>query len=149
MKKTASLLMATLLLVTPFTFVNAEENLSGNKKEMEIYATPNDMILDFIQTKADKIIQKEYGKQMKWGWVKIKDDKQIIKLNEHKRWYEVRVLIMVQEPDSKEARIKFDSMTFKFTPRVNQRSGTELNSGDLGDTKFELLEYKHNDAKAY
>jgi hypothetical protein len=54
---------------------------------------------------------------------------------------------MIQDPDSKELGIKFDSMTFKFTPRV-YKPGTELNTGDLGDTKFELLEYKHNDAKA-
>jgi len=148
MKKTASTFLLVLLLVTPFSLANAEENTIRNTNVKEIYATPNDMILDFIQAKADKIIQKEYGKQMKWGWVKIKDDKQIIKLNERKRWYEVKTVIMIQDPDNKEAGIKFDSMTFKFTPRVN-KPDTELNAGDLGDTKFELLEYKHNDAKAY
>lgn len=148
MKKIASTFLLALQLVTPLTFANAQENTSNNTNVKEIYATPNDMLLDFIQPKADKIIQKEYGKQMKWGWVKIKEDKQIIKLNERKRWYEVKAVIMIQDPDSKEPGIKFDSMTLKFTPRV-YKSGTELNTGDLGDTKFELLEYKHNDAKAY
>jgi hypothetical protein len=148
MKKTVSMLLVTLLLVVPFTFVKAEGNPSGNKKEMEIYATPNDMILDFIKIKVDKIIQKEYGQKMMWGWVKIKDDKQIIKLNENKRWYELKAVIMIQDPNNKVSEIKFDSMTFKFTPGVLKK-GNELNAGDLRDTKFELLEYKHNDAKAY
>jgi hypothetical protein len=148
MKKTVSMLLVTLLLVTPFTFVNAEENTSGNTNVKEIYASPNDMILDFIQTKADKIIQKEYGKKMAWGWVRIKNDKQIIKLNEHKRWYELQTVIMVQDPENKESKVKFDSMTFKFIPREFKKDN-DVNAGDLGDTKFELLEYKHNDAKAY
>lgn len=144
MKNALSMLLATLLFVTPFTFVSAEENTNGDANVKEIYATPNDMILDFIQAKVDKIIQKEYGKRMAWGWVKIKNDKQIIKPNEHKRWYELQTVIMVQDPNSKESGFKFDSMTFKFIPRENNN-----NSLDLGDTKFELLEYKHNDGKAY
>jgi hypothetical protein len=148
MKKTISMFLMALILVTPFTFANAQESTSQKTNTKEIYATPNDMILDFVQTKVDKIIQKEYGKQMIWGWVKIKDDKQIIKLDERKRWYEVKAVIMIQDPESKESGIKFDSMTFKFTPRV-YKPGTENNNGDLGDTKFQLLEYKHNDGKAY
>jgi hypothetical protein len=144
MKKTISMLLVTLILGIPFTFVNAAENKNGNTNVQEIYATPNDMLLDFIQTKVDKIIQKEYGKRMAWGWVKIKNDKQIIKVNEHKRWYELQTVIMVQDPDSKEKCVKFDYMTFKFIPRENNSD-----SRDLGDTKFELLEYKHNDGKAY
>ncbi|MBB6447242.1 hypothetical protein [Bacillus benzoevorans] len=145
MKKALSMVLLAILFVTPFTSVNAAENKNGNTNVQEIYATPNDMILDFIQIKADNIIQKEYGKQMMWGWFKIKNDKHIIKNDEKKRWYELTTVIIIQDPDNKEAGVKFDSMTFKFTPRV---PGND-NDGDLGDTKFELLEYKRNDAKAY
>ncbi|MBM7656340.1 hypothetical protein [Neobacillus cucumis] len=57
MKNVVSMLLATFLFVTPCTFDNAEENAHGNKNVKEIYATPNDMFLDFIQIKADKVIQ--------------------------------------------------------------------------------------------
>lgn len=139
MKKTISLFLMTLLLSSPLSFVKAEVYKS-QKDKMEpkaTIATPNDILLDFVKPKVNKIIKKEYGKEMKWSLVKVKDISYIVS-NESKRYYKVNTIVTVEDFDKKESKFKFDSITFNVIP---QDSNSFTN--DLG-ANISLVEYKHN-----
>jgi hypothetical protein len=137
----------TIIMITPLSFVKAEVDTEA-KSKYEYYATPNDMILDLVQHKVDKTIQKEYGKSMQWGWVKLKDVKYVLndEKNNPRTWYQVKAVIMVEDFNKKESKIKLDSLTFKFTP--NTKLNTDFSTSNVGGN-FELLEYKKNDGNAH
>jgi Protein of unknown function (DUF3888) len=131
MKKTITLILTAILICTPFSFVKAEVAQS-QKDKTELHVTPataNDFLLDFVRPKVNEIITKEYGKDMQWNWVKVKDVNYMVS-NEPKSCYEVNTIVTVEDYDKKESKFKFDSKTLRVNPK---------------DSNFvELVQYKQN-----
>jgi hypothetical protein len=143
MKKLLSTLFMSILLFIPFSTTQAEVSPSSKIKK-ELYSTPDDMMLDFIEPKVDLMIKKQYGEPMSWDWGKITDVRHVLDHTgkESKRWYEVTTSIKVFVLEGKEQDFNIDSMTFSFTPLQSKRD-ENAKLGDLGDINFKLLKYKH------
>ncbi|WP_217270006.1 DUF3888 domain-containing protein [Neobacillus endophyticus] len=132
------------LLFTPLSFVKAEvyESQKDKMKPFVENASANDFLLGFIQPKVNNIIKKEYGKEMRWQWVKVKDIFSYTVSNEPK-YYKVKTVVTVDDYYKPKSKFTFDSITLKITPQDGH-----LNSTDSG-AKVELFEYKHSIKERY
>lgn len=142
MKKMYSSILAVLLLVANVSIVQAEEVSKQGDSIGRSYATPYDMLLNFIREPVMEIVQEKYGKSVAWNFSKITEIQHVYytekRVEGATNWYEFTVDIFIKEPDKKGWGI--DRLTFKIMPDAYKNKSAKNTSGDV---HFKLMDYKH------
>lgn len=135
------MLLVALLLVSNISIVQAEE-VSSKKGDSidQSYATPYDMLLNFIREPVMETVQEKYGKSVAWNFSRITYVQHVYyrekRVEGATNWYEFTVDIFIKDPDKKGWGV--DRLTFKFTPNEGR-----ADMDGIGAVKYELVDYKH------
>ncbi|MFT8323483.1 MAG: hypothetical protein ABF649_21725, partial [Bacillus sp. (in: firmicutes)] len=126
-----------IMILSTLNTANVEAKVkNSNKEQMVHYYSADELLLSFIQPKVHEIVQKEYGQRMPWSFVKVNEIKGIALTKEPKDWFEVKVVIAVEE----NSQTKFDALTIRFDEHhYNYDKNFKQN---LTDISFDLLDYK-------
>ena len=138
MKKTLLMVFVMVLMIlSSLNIANGEAKVKNSNKEQIVhYYSADELLLSFIQPKVEEIVQKEYGQRMPWSFVKVNEVKGIALIKEPKDWFEVKVVIAVEE----NSKTKFDALTIKFDEHHYNYDKNFMKN--LRDISFDLLEYK-------
>ncbi|MDF2902766.1 MAG: hypothetical protein K0S25_404 [Bacillus sp. (in: firmicutes)] len=122
-----------LFAFTPIQVIKAE---SVSKVEQEMYVTTEDIIADIVFPTIDKKVQKEYGHNLNWQWVRIVG----INYNDNHS-YDVAVRIQVSSERNKPLDYVEDLVKVRIAPSCDsEKLNKQLCKHDFN---IEILEYKH------
>ncbi|MFC0561457.1 DUF3888 domain-containing protein [Halalkalibacter alkalisediminis] len=144
MKKIISSLLIVLIVLAPISFVSAEVDLSGTTKK-EIYAAPEELLVDILNPYVTDAVQKECGDEVTWGLERVNN---ITLMVDHtgsksKRWYEVSLTVKINNPNVKGDYWEFDTVTFDIDPKTYFGS-SEVERKNINDVTVELTDYTHH-----
>ncbi|GAE26676.1 hypothetical protein JCM9140_2762 [Halalkalibacter wakoensis JCM 9140] len=143
MKKIISSLLLILIVLAPISVVSAEVDLSGKIKK-EIYAAPEELLVDILNPYVTDAVQKEHGDNVTWRLERVKKITLMVDHtgSESKRWYEVSLTITTTNPDIKGNLPELGTITFYIDPKTYFGS-SEVERKNINDVTVELKDYIH------
>ncbi|KKI91864.1 hypothetical protein WQ54_12075 [Bacillus sp. SA1-12] len=96
------LCIVALLSFNMITIANAEVSKVGKIKK-ETYATTEDVLLNLMEPKLNKIITEKYGKEMSWYVDNVTKVELIVDHTKNPTdvWYDMKFAVRVHNPDKK------------------------------------------------
>ena len=94
MKKIISSLLLVLIVLASISFVSAEVDLNG-KITKEIYASPEELLVDMINPYITETVNEECGEGVHWTFERVNKLELIVDHtgSEAKSWYELSLMI--------------------------------------------------------
>ncbi|GAE36655.1 DUF3888 domain-containing protein [Halalkalibacter akibai] len=144
MKKIISSLLLSLIVLAPISFVSAEVDLSRKIKK-EIYAAPEELLVDLLNPYVADVVHKEHGDDVIWGLERVKNITLMVDhtVSKSRRWYEVSLTVKINKPDVKGDYWELDTVTFVIDPKTYFGS-SDVERKNLKDVTVEIKDYVHH-----
>lgn len=143
MKKFIIMLFSLALILGSGNLVSAKLSEEGKIKK-NVYATTEDILLMIISPKVENIIQEKYGQKMTWNVQKVARVDLIIDhtQKESDAWYEMKLAVVVADPQNKKPEWKLDFIKLKIDMPNLLPDREAKGSDEIKDIKIDLINYE-------
>lgn len=144
MRRLLMLTLITLLsLSVTVSLVHAEKDTSSKVKK-EIYASPEELLIDMINPYITEIVSKECGDGVHWTFERVNKLELIVDHtgSESKSWYELSLMIRTLSSTENE-NMSLDSVTLHIDPKTYFGS-IEGDRKNLNEVSVKVVEYSHH-----
>ncbi|ARK31357.1 DUF3888 domain-containing protein [Halalkalibacter krulwichiae] len=143
MSKIISSLLLVLIVLAPISFVSASD-LSG-KTTKEIYASPEELLVDMINPYITEIVSEECGEGVHWTFERVNKLELIVDHtgSESKSWYELNLMIRTFSSTSDNEDMSLDTVTLHIDPKTYFGS-IEGKRKNLDEVSVKVVNYSHH-----
>ncbi|ADU32195.1 DUF3888 domain-containing protein [Evansella cellulosilytica] len=141
MKIKIALLFILFIVLTPH--VSAEELTSK-----EIYAAPEEVLVDMLHPYITEAVKKECGDNVTWSFERVKNIHLMVEhmKNKSRRWYEVSLTIRTMNEDNEADAWQIDTVTFNIDPKTYFGS-SDVKRKSLKEVSVQFIDYIHHHDK--
>lgn len=145
MKRLLKLTFLTLLSLTVSISLAQAEKDPSSKIKKEIYASPEELLVDMINPYITEIVSKECGEGVQWTFERVNELELIVDHtgSESKRWYELGLMIRTFSTTSKNEDMNLDTVTLHIDPKTYFGS-FEGNRKNLDEVSVKVVNYSHH-----
>ncbi len=145
MKRLVMLTFLILMSLTvPISLAHADKDPSS-KINKEIYASPEELLVDMINPYITEIVNKECGEGVNWTFERVNKLELIVDHtgSESKSWYELELMIRTFSSNLKNEAINLDTVTVQIDPKTYFGS-IEGKRKNLDEVSVKAVKYSHH-----